>query len=70
MIKFYRLEARRILAGPKKMSTTVVTRCGETVPSRPRKRLTALKMARMGEGQEVWRDAVVEKLRMGVDNGE
>jgi hypothetical protein len=25
MLKFYRLEARRILAGPKKMSTTLIT---------------------------------------------
>jgi len=25
MLKFYRLEARRILAGPKKLSTTLVT---------------------------------------------
>jgi hypothetical protein len=25
MMKFYRLEARRILAGPKKMSTTLIT---------------------------------------------
>jgi len=39
MLKFYRLEARRILAGPKKMSTIVITTPGTAAFRNPVKRI-------------------------------
>jgi len=67
MMKFYREGARRILAGQKKMSTILITSRGTSGSPFKGKKLTGSERARKCAGQGVWRDVVVEKLRMGVD---
>jgi len=68
MMKFYRLEARRILAGQKKLSTILITPARAAVFSARGKRLTGKAIARTPVQRESRRGALVEKLRMGVDN--
>ena len=49
-MKFYRLEARRILAGPKKMSTIVITASAVVVLLRSGKRFDTQKGGENGRG--------------------
>jgi predicted enzyme related to lactoylglutathione lyase len=69
MLKFYRLEARRILAGQKKMSTTLVTARGAVVLSRETKGIDSQAACwKCLQGKAFGLQRFVEKLRTKVDN--
>jgi hypothetical protein len=68
MRKFYRQGARRILAGPKKMSTILITPREAAVWWFARKMLTENECPEMPTRHGLRRSWIVEKLRMEVDN--
>jgi hypothetical protein len=67
MEKFYKEGARRILAGQKKKSTTLIALCGAARNPFTRIVLTAKRMAEKACGARDTGQGVVEKLRIGVE---